>query len=36
MPARSMDDVPPLQPIDVDAVSADSPEIAEASALPYQ
>ena len=36
MPARSMDDVPPLQPIDVDAVSTDLPKIAEVSALAYQ
>ena len=36
MPARGIDNIRPSQPIDVDAVSADSPEIAEVSALAYQ
>ena len=36
MPAKGRDDARLSQPIDVDAVSSDSPEIAEVSALAYQ
>ena len=36
MPARSIDNILPSQPINVNAVSTNSPEITEVSALAYQ